>query len=85
MFVMKTNKVKDAKTKSKYKYGFNSQIYDLNTSASFDDKLGVTRVKEPSFTFPEKIKSNASFSVEKLAGLSAELLNKADSSITKNS
>lgn len=29
--------------------------------------MGVTRVKEPSLTFPDKIKSNASFSVDRIA------------------
>lgn len=52
MILTKNTRVKEAKTKPKYKYAFNSQIYDLNMNASFDDKLGVTRAKEPSLTLP---------------------------------
>lgn len=57
--------------KSKYKYTFNSQLYELeidkNRSASFDEKVGVTRA-DPNIglTFPDKIKSNSSFTLEKI-------------------
>lgn len=45
MIVLKNSRLKETKTKPKYKYAFNSQIYDLNMSTSLDDKLGVIRVK----------------------------------------
>lgn len=76
----KAYKLQEPRTKSKYKYGYNSQIYDISpiaseNSVSFDQKLGVTRVKQPSFTFPEKIKSKPNFSVDKVAAFTDAKLN----------
>ena len=50
-----------------YKYQFNSRQYDVSlTNNPFDSKIGATRAKEPpNITLPDKIKSNASFSVDK--------------------
>lgn len=63
---LKGSRAKDVKPMSKYKYSFNSNIYDLNVSSSFENKIGVTRAKQPgALTLPEKIKSHASFSVDR--------------------
>lgn len=42
---LKGSRAKDVKPMSKYKYSFNSNIYDLNVSSSFENKIGVTRAK----------------------------------------
>lgn len=56
--------------KSKYKYAFNSKLYEVDVgkqkSVSFDDKVGATRLEQVSFTFPDKTNSNKSFTLEKL-------------------
>ena len=72
---------KNPEKKSKYKYSFNSQIYDIEVdkdrSASFDSKIGATRADPKiALTFPEKIKTNNSFSLEKI--------NRKDSDEIKN-
>lgn len=54
--------------KHKYKYMFNSKSYDIdlnnNNPTSFDSKIGATRADpNNSLTFPDKIKSNNSFTL----------------------
>lgn len=49
---------------------FNSKSYDIDVNTnnpSFDSKIGATRADPSnSFTFPDKIKSNASFTLERI-------------------
>ena len=66
MIFSKGTKSKEHLTIPKYKYTFNSKQYDLNMSSSLDNKIGVTRMKNSAIgatITPEKIKSNASFSL----------------------
>ena len=65
---MRRNNRVDLKNPSNYKYQFNSKQYDLDLSnRSFDSQIGATRAKEPvTTTLPEKIKSNGSFSLERV-------------------
>lgn len=50
----------------KYKYSFNDKTFDLNISSSLESKIGATRAKAPSLILHERIKSNASFTLDKL-------------------
>ena len=45
MIFSKVSKGSEHKTIPKYKYTFNSKLYDLHMSASLDKKIGVTRMK----------------------------------------
>lgn len=64
--ILRFSKPKEIKPIPKSKWNFNSKVYDALDNSSFEGKIGVTRVKEiGAVTFPEKIKSNASFSAER--------------------
>ena len=54
MFGSKVSRPRDSKSLSKYKYSYNSRLYDLTLSnSSLESKIGATRVKEPgSSTMP---------------------------------
>ena len=65
---------KNPDTKNKYKYLFNSKSYDVDVNSnngqknlSFDERIGATRANpDVSVTFPDKIKSNGSFTLERI-------------------
>lgn len=64
--ILRFSKPKEFKPALKSKWNFNSKVYDVNDNSSFEGKIGVTRVNEiGAVTFPEKIKTNASFSAER--------------------
>lgn len=86
MIFSKISKGSEHKTIPKYKYTFNSKLYDLHVSASLDKKIGATRMKNQnidSAILPEKIKSNASFSLEKLGNYSQVELGRSAMSTSK--
>lgn len=41
---MKYNPKERRASSNKYKYSFNSKLYDVRMNSSFDEKIGVTRV-----------------------------------------
>jgi hypothetical protein len=69
----------DSISAPKYKYSFNNKTYDLDVSASFDNKIGAYRARENSLVLPAKVKSANNFTLDKLVGK-----NKADSEFDKN-
>lgn len=58
----------DSISAPKYKYSFNNKTYDLDVSASFDNKIGAYRARENSLVLPAKIKSTNNFTLDKLVG-----------------
>lgn len=55
--------IKDRKKRQqKYKYSFNSKLYDVNMNTSFDEKIGVSRFNPQSslIVLQKKSKSNSS-------------------------
>lgn len=79
MISSKSSRTREARSLSKYKYSYNSRLYDLTLSnSSLESKIGATRAKEPgSSTMPEKIKSNASFSLERITKSSQSYIDKS--------
>lgn len=71
----------------KYKYTYNSKLYDLTAgSSSLDSKIGSTRAKEPiSTTLPDKIKSTSNFSLEQVNNNSANYFTRGSKSSSKKS
>lgn len=85
MQVSRSNYSKEAKSLPKYKYSFNSKLYDLTLSnSSLNSKIGATRAKDPTIvTLPEKIKSNASFSFDRTTNKSLANLDRLSISTSK--
>ena len=73
---------------AKSKYSFNSRAHDLNlynqSNVSLESKIGATRAIEPgSTTLPEKIKTNGSFSLEKINNYSSVVLERGSATTKK--
>ena len=60
---MKNKKLREPK----YKYSFNSKLYDVEVNSSLDEKIGATRANpEITLSFSEKTKANSSLTLEKV-------------------
>lgn len=60
---MKNKKIREPK----YKYSFNSKLYDVEVNSSFEEKVGATRANpEMAVSFSEKTKANSSLTLEKI-------------------
>lgn len=46
------SKPKELKPTPKFKWNFNSKVYDVHETSSFEGKIGVTRAKEIGVAFP---------------------------------